>query len=100
METMSELAMLAQGINLLWVLIASFLIFFMKAGFAMLEAGQVRAKNVANQLTQTLLTLIVGLGPYFAVAAAVATLTGAATGTGGVDLVSAFASVYAPSGVN
>lgn len=48
METMSELAMLAQGINLLWVLIASFLIFFMKAGFAMLEAGQVRAKNVAN----------------------------------------------------
>ncbi|MFB6189790.1 MAG: ammonium transporter [Halapricum sp.] len=63
---------LAEGINLMWVLIASFLIFFMKAGFAMLEAGQVRAKNVANQLTQSLLTLCVGLLVFFLVGEAVA----------------------------
>ncbi|TQR22412.1 hypothetical protein C9J85_13305 [Haloferax sp. wsp5] len=42
--------------NLVWVLTVTFLIFFMHAGFAMLEAGQVRAKNVANQLTKNLLT--------------------------------------------
>jgi len=40
----------------MWVAMVCFLIFFMHAGFAMLEAGQVRAKNVANQLTKNLLT--------------------------------------------
>ncbi|MFC7135926.1 ammonium transporter [Halobaculum litoreum] len=41
-------AVLAEGVNMLWVLVVTFLIFFMHAGFAMLEAGQVRSKNVAN----------------------------------------------------
>jgi len=71
---------LATGINMMWVLIASFLIFFMKAGFAMLEAGQVRAKNVSNQLTQSLLTLCVGLLTFFALGEAVARGVGLATG--------------------
>ena len=48
---MSDASVLATGVNLLRVLRASSLVFFVKAGFAMLEAGQVRAKNVANQLT-------------------------------------------------
>jgi Amt family ammonium transporter len=43
----------------------SFLIFFMHAGFAMLESGQVRSKNVANQLTKNLLTWSVGVTVFF-----------------------------------
>jgi len=96
----SDLSTIAAGVNLVWLLLVTFLIFFMKAGFAMLEAGQVRAKNVANQLTQTLITLIVGLVSYFAVGAAVATLVGEVTGGGTLDVVGAFASVYAPSDPN
>ena len=38
----------------LLVLMAGFLVFFMAAGFAMLEAGLVRSKNVAMQLTKNI----------------------------------------------
>ncbi len=38
------------GLSTLWVLIAAILVFFMQAGFAMVEAGMVRAKNAANVL--------------------------------------------------
>jgi len=60
-------SVLAEGVNLMWVAVVCFLIFFMHAGFAMLEAGQVRAKNVANQLTKNLLTWSVGVLLYFLV---------------------------------
>ncbi|SDG10144.1 ammonium transporter [Halorubrum xinjiangense] len=60
-------SVLAQGVNLMWVAVVCFLIFFMHAGFAMLEAGQVRAKNVANQLTKNLLTWGIGILVYFLV---------------------------------
>ena len=60
-------SVIAEGVNLMWVAMVCFLIFFMHAGFAMLEAGQVRAKNVANQLTKNLLTWGVGLLAYFLV---------------------------------
>ncbi|WP_044957342.1 ammonium transporter [Halarchaeum acidiphilum] len=85
------------GVNLVWLLLATFLIFFMKAGFAMLEAGQVRAKNVANQLTQTIITLVVGLIVYFAVGAAIAAIVGEVTGGGALDVAGAFGGVYAPA---
>ncbi len=65
LQTMSDLEVLAEGINLVWVLMVTFLIFFMHAGFAMLEAGQVRSKNVANQLTKNLLTWSVGVTVFF-----------------------------------
>jgi len=45
---MTELAAAVEAINQTWILTVSFMIFFMHAGFAMLEAGQVRSKNVAN----------------------------------------------------
>jgi Amt family ammonium transporter len=47
------------------VLTVTFLIFFMHAGFAMLEAGQVRSKNVANQLTKNMLTWAIGVTVFF-----------------------------------
>jgi Amt family ammonium transporter len=58
------------------VLTVTFLIFFMHAGFAMLEAGQVRSKNVANQLTKNMLTWSVGVIIYFLVGAGVSSLVG------------------------
>ncbi|WP_010138930.1 ammonium transporter [Oceanicola sp. S124] len=39
-------------LNTLLFLVAGFLVFFMACGFAMLEAGLVRSKNVAMQLTK------------------------------------------------
>ncbi|TQQ80461.1 ammonium transporter [Halonotius roseus] len=62
---MTELATAVEAINNTWILTVSFLIFFMHAGFAMLEAGQVRSKNVANQLTKNMLTWAVGVTVFF-----------------------------------
>ncbi|SFL41496.1 ammonium transporter, Amt family [Halogranum rubrum] len=84
------------GVNLVWVLTVTFLIFFMHAGFAMLEAGQVRSKNVANQLTKNLLTWSVGVIVFFLVGAAVSTIVGGLTGGGGVSITEAFMAIYAP----
>jgi len=69
-------AALASGVNNVWVLTVTFLIFFMHAGFAMLEAGQVRSKNVANQLTKNMLTWSVGVIVYFLVGAGVSSIVG------------------------
>ena len=49
--------------------------FFMHAGFAMLEGGQIRSKNVANQLTKNMLIWSVGVIVFFIIGAAVQNLT-------------------------
>ena len=61
----ADLSTIATGTNLVWALLAIFLIFFMHAGFAMLESGQVRSKNVANQLTKNMLTWAIGVIVFF-----------------------------------
>ncbi len=71
-----DTATLAESINNTWILVVSFLIFFMHAGFAMLEAGQVRSKNVANQLTKNLLTWSVGVTVFFLIGAGISSLVG------------------------
>jgi len=83
----------AEALNYTWILLVSFLIFFMHAGFAMLEAGQVRSKNVANQLTKNLLTWSVGVTVFFLIGAGVSSLVGGggfasaagSSGTGWID---------------
>jgi Amt family ammonium transporter len=87
---------IVQGVNNMWVLVVTFLIFFMHAGFAMLEAGQVRSKNVANQLTKNMLTWSVGVIMFFFVGAAISTIVGQATGGSAVTFGSAFTDVLAP----
>nr|WP_276275725.1 ammonium transporter [Halomicroarcula sp. SYNS111] len=74
--TPETLETIVTGVNLLWVLVVTFLIFFMHAGFAMLEAGQVRSKNVANQLTKNLLTWSVGVSVFFVIGAGISSLVG------------------------
>jgi len=75
-----------ESVNLVWVLTVTFLIFFMHAGFAMLEAGQVRAKNVANQLTKNMLTWSIGAVAFFLVGAGVSSVVGGLTGGSGAAL--------------
>jgi len=48
------------GIDNMWLLIAAFLVFFMQAGFAMVEAGFTRSKNTANILMKNLMDFAIG----------------------------------------
>ena len=96
-QSTGDLQVLAEGVNLLWVLVVTFLIFFMHAGFAMLEAGQVRSKNVANQLTKNLLTWSVGVLLYFLVGAGVASLVGGLTGPDATTVAESFGYVSGTS---
>ncbi len=48
------------NLDIVWTLIAAFLVFFMQAGFAMLETGFVRAKNAGNVLMKNLLDFAMG----------------------------------------
>jgi len=58
----SELQM---NINILWTCIAAFLVFFMQAGFAMVEAGFTRAKNAINILMKNLMDFSIGTVAFF-----------------------------------
>lgn len=50
-----------------WMLIAGFLVFFMHAGFTMLEAGSVRHKNAVNILFKNVGTISIGALCYYLV---------------------------------
>ena len=43
------------GLDTVWVLLGAMLVFFMQAGFGMVEAGFIRAKNACNILTKNFL---------------------------------------------
>jgi ammonium transporter, Amt family len=58
---------LGNAINVLWVLLAGFLVFFMQAGFAMVEGGMCRAKNVGNLMLKNLMDFSVGSVLFFAI---------------------------------
>ena len=68
---------------ILFIMVASALVFLMHAGFAMLEAGLSRQKNTANILMKNLLTLSVGLLVYYCVGFAF--MYGANVGVIGTD---------------
>jgi Amt family ammonium transporter len=48
------------AIDTVWMLVAAALVFFMQAGFAMVETGFTRAKNAANVLMKNLLDFCIG----------------------------------------
>ena len=55
-----DLAGLTTGLNTFWVLIAASLVFFMQAGFALVEAGLTRSKNTTNILFKNLMDFAIG----------------------------------------
>ncbi len=54
-------------LDTIWVLIAGALVFFMQAGFAMVEAGFTRSKNSVNILMKNLMDFSVGTIAFWAV---------------------------------
>lgn len=61
------LAEVTGQIDVIWLLLAAFLVFFMQAGFAMVESGFSRAKNAANLLMKNLMDFCVGSLLFFAI---------------------------------
>jgi len=60
-ETAANVAYLTQdSANMLWTLIAAVLVFFMQAGFAMVESGFTRSKNAVNIMMKNLLDFSIG----------------------------------------
>lgn len=53
------------GINFVWVLITGFLVFFMQAGFALVETGFTQAKNAAHTMAMNLMVFLVGAIGYY-----------------------------------
>ena len=70
------------NMNVVWTCIAAFLVFFMQAGFAMVEAGFTRAKNAVNIIMKNLMDFSVGSLAFFVVGFAI--MFGDKTGNGGM----------------
>jgi Amt family ammonium transporter len=49
------------GINMLWTLLTGFLVMFMQTGFAMVETGLTRAKNVAHTMAMNIGIYAIGM---------------------------------------
>ena len=53
--------------DVIWVLVAAILVFFMQAGFALCEAGLTRAKNTGNILMKNMMDFCIGTPCYWLV---------------------------------
>ena len=54
------------AIDTLWVMVAAFLVFFMNAGFALLESGFCRAKNTVNILAKNFMVFAIASLAFWA----------------------------------
>jgi Amt family ammonium transporter len=81
--------------NYVWTLIAAALVFFMQAGFAMVETGFTRAKNAVNILMKNLMDFAVGSIVFWAVGFG---LMFGATTTGWFGTNGFFLSDFTPGG--
>ncbi|HWA71127.1 MAG TPA: ammonium transporter [Polyangiaceae bacterium] len=55
------------ALNIVWTLVAGFLVMFMQAGFALVETGLTRAKNVAHTMGMNFLVYSLGMLSFWAV---------------------------------
>ncbi|MEJ2661547.1 MAG: ammonium transporter [Desulfobacteraceae bacterium] len=81
--------------NYVWTLVAAALVFFMQAGFAMVETGFTRAKNAINILMKNLMDFSVGSVVFWAVGFGI--MFGA-TSTGWFGTSGFFLSDFTPGG--
>lgn len=81
--------------NYMWTLVAAALVFFMQAGFAMVETGFTRAKNAINIMMKNLMDFCVGTLAFWAVGFG---LMFGATTTGWFGTSGFFLSDFTPDG--
>ena len=51
----------------MWMLLCGFLVFFMQAGFALVETGFTRTKNVAHTMMMNMMVFCIGAVGYWLV---------------------------------
>lgn len=76
---------LFSDVNTMWVLIGAALVFFMQAGFAMVETGFTRAKNAGNIIMKNLMDFSIGT-PLFWIVGFGIMFGSASNFFGGIDL--------------
>jgi Amt family ammonium transporter len=65
-ELAKNLADTQTALNIVWTMVAGFLVMFMQAGFALVETGLTRAKNAAHTMGMNFLVYAIGIiGFYF-----------------------------------
>ncbi len=64
-ELLAEVGHSKVAINMMWTLLTGFLVFFMQAGFAMVETGFTRAKNVAHTMGMNLFVYAIGILGFY-----------------------------------
>jgi len=65
--TEEQLASLKVGMDTMWVMVAGMLVFFMNAGFGMLETGFCRQKNAVNVLSKNLIVFALSTIAFWAI---------------------------------
>ena len=55
------------GVDTIWVLLGAAMVFFMQAGFAMVETGFTRAKNAGNIIMKNLMDFCIGTPVFFVI---------------------------------
>ncbi len=55
------------ALNIVWTLITGFMVMFMQAGFALVETGLTRAKNVAHTMGMNFLVYAIGIIGFWAI---------------------------------
>lgn len=61
----TDIGALRGDANILWTCVAAFLVFFMQAGFAMVETGMTRSKNAMNILMKNMMDFACGSIAFF-----------------------------------
>lgn len=89
------IALVQDHANYLWTLVAAALVFFMQAGFALVESGFTRAKNSVNIMMKNLMDFSVGSIAFWAVGFG---LMFGATTTGWFGTTDFFLSGWTPDG--
>jgi Amt family ammonium transporter len=64
-EVAKGLAETQNALNIVWTMVAGFLVMFMQAGFALVETGLTRAKNVAHTMGMNFLVYAIGIIGFF-----------------------------------
>ncbi len=84
---MEELRALATNVDIGWTLVGVALVFFMQAGFAMVETGLTRAKNAGNIVMKNLMDFCIGTPIYWFIGFGIM-FGGTGALIGGLDLFS------------